>query len=147
MRKCGRRQKAGVGFLHDDDARVLAEFPSELTLADVHGEDFGGAMLEETISETASGSAEVDGGQAGDIDLKVAEGVFEFEAAATDEFVLADEGKLVVGFDGVAGFTGELAIDVDLAGEDGALGFLAAVTEAALDEGLVQAKHEKEGKG
>ena len=39
LRETGRREVAGVGFLHDDHARVAAEFPGELAVADVHGID------------------------------------------------------------------------------------------------------------
>ena len=34
-------QMAGVGLFHDDDAVVLAQFPCELALPDIHGKNLG----------------------------------------------------------------------------------------------------------
>jgi len=73
--------------------------------------------------------------------LKVAERVFEFQAPATDVFFRRGEPELIVGFDGVAGFSGWPAIDEDLSRHDGALGPFAALAKPALDQGLVQATH------
>jgi hypothetical protein len=44
----------------------------------------------------------------------------------------------VGGLDVVAGFTGGVAVDANLAGEDEALGAFAAVAQVALNEGLIQ---------
>ena len=70
--------------------------------------------------------------------MKMVEGVFELEAAAADVFFLGEQNDLVAGFDGVAGFAGGLVVDFDLAGHDGALGFLAALAEAAFNHRLIQ---------
>jgi len=96
--------------------------------------DTGGAGLEQAIGEPAGGGAEVDGDEAGDIEMKVVQGVFQFKAAATDIFFAGFQCKDVVGLDGVAGFLGGLAVDADLAGEDGAFGFFAAFTKPALHQ-------------
>ncbi len=79
-------------------------------------------MLEQTIGESAGGRAQVERGQAGDIQLEMFERVFELVAAAADIFLAGVERDGVVGFDGVAGFAGGLGVDADLAGEDGAFG-------------------------
>ena len=95
---------ARVGFFHDDDAAVLAEFPGKLALADVHGKNFRGAVLKQAIGETAGGRAEVERDQSGHVQLKMVQGVFEFVAAAADVFFAGVQGECVIRLDGVAGF-------------------------------------------
>ena len=62
LRKRGGREVAGIGFLHDDDARILAEFPGKLAVPDIHGINLGRAVLQEAIGESAGGSAQVQRG-------------------------------------------------------------------------------------
>ena len=64
--------------------------------------------------------------------------VFEFVAAPADEAFGGLKCQRVIRFDQVAGFAGQLAGHAHLAGQNGALGLLAAGAEAALDKGLVQ---------
>ena len=141
-RKSGGGQMARVGFFHHHDARVLAQFPGELALADVHGKNLGRAVLEQAIGEPAGGGAEVERDQAGHVQLKMSQRVFELVAAAADVFFAGVEGEGVVRLDGVAGFAGGLGVDADLAGEDGAFGAFAAFAEAAFDQCLIEASHE-----
>src|SRR5262245_57859663 len=98
-------------------------------------------MLEEAVSETAGGGAQVHGGLFGDGEAEVLEGVFEFAAAAADIAFGGDQDELVLSTDGIAGFTGEAIIDADLSGEDGALGLLAAFAQAALDQRHIHPLH------
>ena len=111
--------------------------------ANVHGKNFRRAVLQQTIGESAGGCAQVERGQSGDIQLKMAQGVFQFVAAAADVFIADIEGKLVIGFDGIAGFVGGLGVDADLSGENGAFGAFAAFTKAAFNQCLVEANHVK----
>jgi hypothetical protein len=55
----GGRQVARVEFLPDDDARILADFPIELAVADIQRVNAGRAMLEQAIGEPARGRADV----------------------------------------------------------------------------------------
>ena len=64
----GAREVAGVEFLADDDARIAADFPVELRVAHIDGADFGRAVLEQAIGETAGARADVEAGRAGRID-------------------------------------------------------------------------------
>jgi hypothetical protein len=73
--------------------------------------------------------------------MKMPQGVFQLVAAATDVFIAGIEGKLVTGFDGIAGFAGGLGVDADLSGQNGAFGALAAFAKAAFNQGLVKASH------
>src|SRR6185503_14340011 len=69
------------------------------------------------------------------------ERVFQFVAAAADIFFFGCQFDSIVRASRVAGFAGGMLIDLDLTGHDGALGFLAAFTQAAFHEDLVEAWH------
>ena len=130
-----------VGFLHHDDALILPQFPRKLPLPHVHGKNFFRAALQQTIRETAGGRAEINRGQASDVQLKMFQRVFEFVAAATDEFIHGIEREFVRRLDAVARLAGGLAVDANLPGENEALGFFTAVAQAAFDESLIEAGH------
>jgi hypothetical protein len=130
-----------VGLLHDDDAGVVPELPGELPPANVHGKNLRRAVLQQTISESAGGCAQVERRQSGDIQLKMAQGVFQLVAAAAHVFLVRVQGELVTGFDGVAGFVRGLGVDADLTGKNGAFGAFAAFAKAAFNQGLVEASH------
>ena len=105
---------------------VVAQFPCELALADVHGMNFRSAGLQQAVREAAGRSAEVNGREAGDVKLEVTEGVFEFLPAAADIFFSGNQREVVFGLYRVAGFGGCAVVDFDLAGHDGTLRLLAA---------------------
>jgi hypothetical protein len=108
-------------------------------VTDIDRENFRGAVLKKAIGESASGGAEVDGGEIGDVKSEVMQGMLEFVAAAADELVGSVQSELIAIADGVAGFVRALAVDLDGAGKDGAFGLLAAFGESAVDESLVEA--------
>ena len=87
------------------------------------------------------GRADVNGGEAGDVQLKMCQRVFELVAAARNEFLRRIHDDFIGGLDVVAGFFGGMAVDADDAGEDEALGAFAAVAECAFDEGLIESGH------
>jgi hypothetical protein len=122
-------------------ALILAQFPGELAVADIHGINLFGPRLQQTIGKAAGGRAQIHGGLARDRELKMLEGVFEFVAAATDVFLRRGERELIRGGDGIARFPGGVAVDERLAGHDGALGLFAAFTNAAIDQGLINPNH------
>jgi hypothetical protein len=70
------------------------------------------------------------------------QGMFQLVAAAANVFFAGVEGKLVAGFDGIAGFVGGLGVDADLPGEYGAFGAFTAFAKAAFNQRLVEASHE-----
>jgi hypothetical protein len=133
---------AGVGLFHDDNAGVVPELPGELPPANVHGKNLGCTVLQQTIGESAGGRAQVERRESGNIQLKMAQGVFQLVAAAADVFLVRVQGKPVIGLDGVAGFVGGLGVDADLSGNNGAFGTFAAFTKAAFNQCLVEASHE-----
>jgi hypothetical protein len=119
----------------------VPELPGELPPANVHGKNFRRAVLQQTIGESAGGRAQVERHESGDIQLKMAQGVFQFVAAAADEFLFRIQSEPVIGFDGVTGLVRGLGIDADLAGKNGAFGAFAAFAKAAFNQCLVEASH------
>src|SRR5207248_7706847 len=99
-------QVARVGPVHDAHARIAAEFPGQLSVADIDGEYLFRAVLEQAIGEPAGGGAEVNGHGSFHFQLKVNQGVFQLVAAAADVFIPGLEFDPVVRADRVAGFVG-----------------------------------------
>src|SRR5690349_17179457 len=66
------------------------------------------------------------------------ERMFEFVAAAADELFAAVQFHDIGFFDGIAGFAGGMSVHAHLSGHHGTLRLLAALTQAALDEHLIQ---------
>src|ERR1700682_4776848 len=63
-----------VDPLHHGDARILAQAPGQLTVADVDRDHPGGAPLEQDVGEAARRRPDIEGGPAGGIDLERVEG-------------------------------------------------------------------------
>src|SRR5438445_803753 len=80
-----RIERASVRVLHHDDSLILAQARVELARADVDRVDPCGAALEQTISESARGRADVHADAPGDLDREGAQGVHELLAAAAHE--------------------------------------------------------------
>ena len=138
LRKLRRSDVSRVGFFHDNNSRIVAQFPRELPVADIAGENFFRAVLQQTIGKTAAGCAKIEGDFSRDIDLKFLQRGFEFVAAAADEFFRRGECKLIGFANGIAGFARDLIVDANLSSENGAFGFLATVANPAIDESLVE---------
>ena len=60
LRKTGERDLSGIGFFHYHDARIIAQLPGKLSLADIDGVNFRRAMLQQAIGESAGGRASVE---------------------------------------------------------------------------------------
>ena len=78
-------QMADIRFFQDFHARVLAEFPMELSVSHVDGKDFLGAVLQKAIRETSGGSPHVHKNPVFHFHLKIFQRRIEFDAAATDK--------------------------------------------------------------
>jgi hypothetical protein len=136
----GRCKEAGVGALAEGDARVVAEFAGDLSVAGVDGEDRLCAALQHAVGEASGGGSYVDAGEIGEVDGPVREGALEFEAAAADVFEIgAEEANYGIGGDGGTWFINTLLIDEDSACKDESLCALAGGGVALLDEKLVNA--------
>ena len=79
-----RRQRARVGALHDDDARVDAELVRELPVPDVDGDDPRGAALQQAIGEAAGRRPEIEATKAAHVERERVERPRELHAAARD---------------------------------------------------------------
>src|SRR3989441_10286219 len=77
-------ERAGVGLLHDDHARIPPEAGIELPGANVHGVDAGGPALQQTVGESAGGGPDVDADPAHHGNVEVVERVDQLLAAAAD---------------------------------------------------------------
>jgi hypothetical protein len=132
------RKIAGVAF-DGEDEWVLLESPGQLIRVDIRSEHQFCAVLEKAVGEAAGGGAEVEANAAGGVERKVGESGCEFEAGAGSEFLAGGEFEAGIGGDGSAGFVGAEAVEADFAGEDEGLGFFFGVSEAAGDEGDVEA--------
>src|SRR5262245_35938144 len=99
----------------DDDPRIVAECPVDLTVADVERDDACGAALEEHVCEAARGRADVERLAAFDRDVERVEGMRQLDAATADIRVIGrNESELGVVVDLRAGFRLELAVNKDL---------------------------------
>ena len=75
---------ANIGFLQDDNARVIAQFPIELAIAHVDGENARRAMGEQTVGETAGRCADIEGRFTCDRDRELLQRFLKLETAAAD---------------------------------------------------------------
>ncbi len=83
--RCGTSavgQRAGVDAFAHDDARVVAQPPIELSVADVERDDARRAALQQDVGEAAGRGADVECQPAGDDDPEHVERVGELDAAA-----------------------------------------------------------------
>ncbi len=128
-------EEAGVGALDETNARVVAEFHGDLAEAGVDRGYMRGTALQKAIGEAAGGSAYVETGSAGDVDLPVVEGGLNFESAAADVgHVVAEETDGGIRCDGDAGLVNFLFVDEDATGKDEGAGALATLDEAAVNK-------------
>ena len=59
VHRLGQADVHGVGSLHHDDARIVAELPIQHAITGINRKDFGSAALKQTIGEPASAAAEI----------------------------------------------------------------------------------------
>ena len=87
----GRRQVPGVEVLDDDHARVVAQRPVDLPVADVERDDARGAALQQHVGEAAGRGADVERLAPVDGDAEGVERVRELEPAAADVRMIGRE--------------------------------------------------------
>lgn len=131
-------EETGIDAFVNNDAGILSESPVELAVADIKGVDAGGSVLEQAVGESSSGGTDIDADFVFDSDLKGGEGVFEFEAAASDVFFGLAETDGSVAAEFASRLSGGLSGDFDFTRHDEALGFFAGFREAELADQLVE---------
>ncbi len=77
--RCLRLQVARVDAFEAHDARIAAEAPVQLVVPDVERDDPRRAALKEHVGESAGGRADVERGEARDVEAKDLERVRELE--------------------------------------------------------------------
>jgi hypothetical protein len=82
---------ARVGFFQQPDSTILAEFEVHLAVAGVYSDNLRCAALQQTISETASGRANVETSFTFDGDVPMIEGSFQLQSAAADVLEIIPE--------------------------------------------------------
>ena len=134
-----QRDIADVGALHVDDALVSAQAPCQLTVADIHGIDLDGAVLQHTIGKAAGGRTNVHTDLAVRRQRKALHCLFQFEAAAADiADVVAAHLDLGVFLYHLTSLVHLLLVDKNDTGHDEGFGALTALDHAVLHQILVQ---------
>ena len=137
--KIGWLQMSCVEMLDNDDARVVAQRPVDLPVADVERDDPRRAASEKHVGESAGGRTDVERLSPVDTDVKCVERVGELHPAAADVRVIGcGEADVGVGIHLRARFRLGLSVDADLSGQDQRARPLARRREAAFDNQLIQ---------
>jgi len=132
------RQRAGVQALMDDDARVLAQFPSELTMTDINGVNPARAALQQHVGKPAGRSADIQCGPTRYLDAKMIERMNELNAAARDPRVIAAlDRQCNIDRDLVASLVDPPAAGIDETSKDQRLRPGPAFRQAPLGEKLI----------
>ena len=133
-------QMARIGAFQHHDARIVAQLPRQLAVADIDGIDLRGAVGQQHVGEAAGRGADIDRDRALGIEREMRERVRELQPAARDPgMILALDLERRVLRHQVAGL-GDAAVGAEhLAGHDQRLGLGAGLDQAALDQQLVGA--------
>ena len=123
---------ADVNAVHCNNARIVAQLPRELTIANVNRVNARCATLQETIGETAGGRAQVGANLATGIEVKGIERAFQFQPAAAYVFERRADRNLGIFQDRCARFVHALTVDLDHACQDQRLSALARIGKFAL---------------
>jgi hypothetical protein len=139
--KLGRRKVSRINPFANFHARIAAQTPVDLIVSNVKGDYFAGAVLQETVGETAGRSPDIEADQTCYLKREFAQRGLEFQAATADEARLGafpDAHDCCTGkFFG--GFINALLTDEDNAGHDQRLRFGARVGQASINEDLINA--------
>ena len=135
-----RIERADVGRLDRDDARIGGKPRMQLAASDIDRIDKPRAAFEQRLGESAGRSADIEADAIGDIDRAGVERRRELHAAAGDERMRGRGGERGVAGDFVGGLAYRRAVGADAAGGDRGLRLGAALEQAALDEQPVGAQ-------
>ena len=123
-----------VHFFYWLDARMCAQFPRELPIPDIQGVNEPRAVLKQAIGEAARGSTDINRDAAAHVNVKNAECLFQFEAAAADVFLWLQHDNIGIGRDAVSRFRQRFAIDTNGACEEEPLRLFSTFGEFAMHE-------------
>ena len=131
-------QMAGVDSLVHDHARIVAQLPVELSMADIEGVHAGGSVLQQAIGEAAGGCAEVQADLAGRIDFEMLQRGLQLEAAPANESRAREDFDAAGCGHALAGLLRFAVIDQNLAGHDEGLRFFPGIGQTAVQEQEVE---------
>src|SRR5262249_37024584 len=77
-------EESGIDLFKNGHAGIIAEFPVQLTVTDIHRVNLFGAPLKHAIGKTACGGANIQHSFSLHIDLKLVEGAFNLERPPAD---------------------------------------------------------------
>lgn len=131
---------AGIGALHERDARIATQAVGDLTVSCVDGQNIGCSVLEHAVGKASGGRANIQTELSRQIDFPALQRGFELEAATADVGIVVPEQAHGGGLgNSVAGLFNLLLIDENPAGENERLGPLTAGHEPAFDKQFVEA--------
>jgi hypothetical protein len=134
----GSGQVTGVQALVNDDARILPQFPGELTMPDIDGVDPRAAARQQHIGEAASRGADIEGRLTIEVDPKMVQGVSELDPAARNPgMVVSRDGERRIHCKLLARLADAPSGAADNPGEDQSLRLSPAVGHAKVDEKLI----------
>src|SRR5262249_14468782 len=140
LRNMLARKKSRIHFFDYRYARIVSEFPRQLTMADIDRKNFRGATLQQTIRESAGRSANVERDFAAGNDSKVIERAAKFQRATTCELLRLRHGNWRVDLDQLRGLRKNVVPHPYFASHDRALRALAAFKKPALDQHLINSR-------
>lgn len=132
-----RPEVSGIDPIHDNNPGILTQPPGKLRLADVDGIDPVSPSLEKAVGKAPRGGTQVDGNVPGHLNLKMRQRLLEFVPTSADEPLGRNQFNGIGVSKQVAGFERLVAVDFDLSGQNGPLGFLAARADPVFDKMLV----------
>jgi hypothetical protein len=139
LRDLGAGEAARILPLQHVHARIVAQPPVELAVADVDGKDTPGAAPQQHVGKAAGRGADVERAHAGRIEAKMVEGVGELDAATRDvRLLVLAQREREVGSDLLTRLVETAFARKDPAGENQRLGSGAAQGQPALDQQLIE---------
>ncbi len=140
MRDVRWRQGTSVHAFVDVNARVSAQPPVQLAVADIERDHARRAALQQDVGEAAGRGADVQGAFARRVHAEVVEGMRQLDAAAADVRMIRHRDLEVRAIgDGRAGFRDDLAVDSHAAGHDQGSCTLAGGRKPAFHERDIEA--------
>ena len=129
------RQHTRIHPLAHDDARVLAQFPGELAVADIHRVNPPRAARQQHIGKAAGRGADIKCDPAGYVDAEMIERMGQLDAAARNPWMVATfDCQRRIGGEPIAGLVDPPIAGVNKPGKDQRLRLGPALRQPALDQ-------------
>jgi hypothetical protein len=128
-----------IGPFHHDHARIIAQYPCQLTVSDVDGIDTLGPALQEHIGEATGRGADVHRGYALDVYIEGIKSTFQLQSASADVWQrLGHQGDHHVGMHRRPGLGHDDAVHADPTTQDDGLSPSPTFSQFALHDQSIQ---------